>query len=188
MKSVLFVFVFICITAYAQDKTTERRSTKDSTGKVVVTESEIISRTEDITPRNCMIVINPLKFFLFYNISFYMKINQTITAGLGVQTPTISELSGFGLNGEVRIYPKSKGLRGFYFAPNFSVNSLNNNSSETETISSIGILIGWQWFPGDDFAMGLGIGIDHYFGTNGNGYNNINGNMPAVRFDIGYAW
>jgi hypothetical protein len=187
MKLALIIIVFFCVASFAQDKTTEKRSTKDSTGKVVVTESEIISKTEDITPRNFMIIINPLKFFLFYNISFYMKVNPTLTVGLGVQTPTLSGLSGFGLNGEVRIYPKGKGLRGFYVAPNFSVNSLTAGNS-TETITSIGILLGWQWFPGDDFALGLGIGIDHYAGSNESGYSNVDGNAPALRFDIGYTW
>jgi hypothetical protein len=56
------------------------------------------------------------------------------------------------------------------------------------TLTTIGILLGWQWFPGDDFALGLGIGIDHYAGSNESGYSNIEGNAPALRFDIGYTW
>lgn len=188
MKLVFLIVIFFCVTTFAQDKTIEKRSTKDSTGKVIVTESEIISKTEDITPRNYMIIINPLKFFLFYNVSFYMKINQTIALGLGAQSPTISGLNGFGVNGEVRIYTKGKSLRGFYIAPNFSVNNLKTNYSTTATITSFGILLGWQWFPGDDFAMGLGIGIDHYTGSKGSGFSSVDGNAPALRFDIGYTW
>ena len=188
MKSVIFLVVFFSLAAFAQEKTIEHRSTKDSTGRIVVTDSEIISKSEDITPRSGMLIINPLKFFLFYNITFYAKINQSIAAGIGVQAPTISGLNGFGLNGEVRIYPKGKSLRGFYFAPNFSVNSLSSDNSATETITSVGMLIGWQWFPGDEFAMGLGIGVDYYSGSNSNGYSNVDGMAPALRFDIGFAW
>lgn len=188
MKSAILIVFFLCAAVFGQNKTIETRSTKDSTGKVTVTDSEIISKTEDITPRNFMLIINPLKFFLFYNVSFYMKVNQTIVAGLGIQTPTLSGLSGFGLNGEIRIHPKGKSLRGFYVAPNFSINSLSSGNSSTETITSLGVLIGWQWFPGDDFAMGLGIGIDHYSGSTESGFSNIDGNAPALRFDIGYAW
>jgi len=188
MKLVFLFVIVLCITVFAQEKTTEKRSTKDSTGKVVVTESEIISKTEDITPRNFIITINPLKFILFYNINFYVKVNQTIAVGLGVQAPTISGIDGFGLNGEARIYPRSKGLRGFYIAPNFSINRLESEHSKSATITSFGILLGWQWFPGDDFAMGLGIGIDHYSGSNESGYSSVDGNAPALRFDIGYAW
>ena len=55
----------------------------------------------------------------------------------------------------------------------------------------MGALIGWQWFPGDDFAIGLGIGADYYTGSvdeNGSDFGNYSGTVPAVRFDIGYAW
>jgi len=56
---------------------------------------------------------------------------------------------------------------------------------------SFGALVGWQWFPGDQFAIGLGIGVDYYIGAieedNGN-MERYNGTVPALRFDIGYAW
>jgi hypothetical protein len=188
LKSTLLFVLFLGIGTFAQVKTVETRSTKDSTGKVVVTQSEIISKSEDITPRNFMITINPLKFLLFYNISFYMKVEKAIAIGIGIQTPTISGLSGFGFNGEMRLYPKAKSLRGFYVAPNFSVNSLKDNYSTKLTVTSLGVLLGWQWFPGDDFSMGLGIGIDHYFGSDNSGFSSVEGNAPALRFDIGFAW
>jgi hypothetical protein len=91
---------------------------------------------------------------------------------------------------EVRFYPSGKTLRGFYAAPNISYNRLSGENSDAAiSISSIGGLIGWQWFPGDDFAMGLGIGIDHYFASKDDGdFGKYDGNAPALRFDIGYAW
>ena len=53
----------------------------------------------------------------------------------------------------------------------------------------MGGLIGWQWFPGDQFAMGLGIGVDYYFFSGDDAdFSKINGTAPALRFDIGYAW
>jgi hypothetical protein len=85
------------------------------------------------------------------------------------------------------MHPRGKSLRGFYVAPNFSINSISSNES-TITISSIGLLLGWQWFPGDDFAMGVGIGIDNYWGSNDKVSFNRIGLAPALRFDIGYAW
>lgn len=168
-----------------QVKTKETRTTTDSTGKTVVTSAEIISVSEDITPRSSMIVINPLKFFLFYNISYFTRVSESTAVGAGVQFPTLSGIDGFGINAETRIYPKGKTLRGFYVAPNISYNSFSKGGSTF----SIGVLLGWQWFPGDDFAMGLGIGIDRYFLSGGNGYlGDYEGTLPAVRFDIGYAW
>ncbi len=190
MKRVFILVVVLCGFAFAQNKTVEKRVTTDSTGAVTTTESVIISSTEDITPRENMIVINPLKFFLFYNLSYYAKVKNNLVVGGGFQLPTISGMSGFGINAELRFHPSKKAMRGFYIAPNFSFNNMSTSSNSNVSVFSIGILAGWQWFPGDEFAMGLGIGIDEYFaGDNkGSAFGDYNGAMPAVRFDIGYAW
>jgi len=153
----------------------------------------IISTTEDITPRNSMIIINPLKFLLFYNISYFHKISDHTVIGGGIQMPTISGIEGFGVNAEVRFHPSGKNLRGFYFAPNISYNNLSGDDEGDESVSitSVGGLIGWQWFLGDQFAMGLGIGVDYYFFSgddDDDDFSDINGTAPALRFDIGYAW
>jgi hypothetical protein len=56
----------------------------------------------------------------------------------------------------------------------------------------MGGLVGWQWFPGDQFAIGLGIGADYYFlsddNTGNDDFEDYSGMAPALRFDIGYAW
>ena len=110
--------------------------------------------------------------------------------GGGIQTPTIKGLDGFGFNAEVRLYPSGKTLRGFYVAPNISYNKLTTEDAETDPFS-MGVLVGWQWFPGDEFAIGLGIGVDYYSGSvredNGE-LEKYSGKIPALRFDIGYAW
>jgi hypothetical protein len=194
MKTLLFSLLIgsaILLTASAQDRTDERKWNIDpATGDTVYTEAVIISQTEDITPRNSMIVINPLKFLLFYNLSYFGKLNDRVAIGGGLQIPTISGLDGFGINAEVRFYPSGKNLKGFYFAPNVSYNNLSDNeSSGSVTISSIGGLVGWQWFPGEQFAIGLGIGVDYYFFSgDDNSFRDLNGTAPLLRFDIGYAW
>lgn len=194
MKFLLYsvlISTAVIISAFGQDRTEERKWTIDpETGDTIYTEAVTIARTEDITPRNSMIIINPLKFLLFYNISYYQKIGEKSAIGIGLQIPTISGISGIGINIENRLYPKGKNLRGFYFAPNVSYNNLSaKGSSSSVSIFSIGGLVGWQWFPGDEFALGLGIGIDYYFfsGTS-HVFNDYNGTAPALRFDIGYAW
>ncbi len=194
MKTFLLLMLVgsaILLTAFGQDSTSQRKWTiNPETGDTVYTEAVIISQTEDITPRNSMIIINPLKFLLFYNISYFHKINNGLALGIGVQTPTLSHVTGIGINAEVRLYPKGNNLKGFYFAPNVSYNNLSSEgSSSSVSISSIGGLLGWQWFPGEQFAIGLGIGIDYYFFSgNEDSYSKINGTAPALRFDIGYAW
>ena len=104
--------------------------------------------------------------------------------------PTLSGINGFGVNAEVRFYPSGKNLKGFYFAPNVSYNSLSTDGSDASvSISSIGGLVGWQWFPGEQFAIGLGIGVDYYFLSNDDAdLSDYNGSAPLLRFDIGYAW
>ena len=186
--TLLIGFAFFSI-GFGQERTDEKKWTIDpETGDTVYTEAVVISQTEDITPRNSMIIINPLKFLLFYNISYFHKLSEGAAISGGIQIPTVSGVSGFGVNAEARLYPNGKNLRGFYFAPNVSYNSLTSEENDV-TITSVGGLVGWQWFPGDQFAIGLGIGVDYYFFSgNNDDFNDFDGFAPALRFDIGYAW
>jgi len=187
----LLMSILILNTNFGQERTNEKKWTVDpANGDTIYTESVAISQTEDITPRVSMIVINPLKFLLFYNLSYFHKLNDGTAIGMGFQIPTISELNGFGVNVEARFYPKGKNLKGFYFAPNISYNYLSgDNSASSVSVTSVGGLIGWQWFPGEEFAMGLGIGVDYYFFSGkDDDFSRIDGTAPSLRFDIGYAW
>ena len=189
---IMTISLFIPV-SIAQVKTEETKTTVNvQTGDTVLTESVSIYTEEDITPRNQMIVVNPLKFLLFYNLSYFHKISDNMVFGGGFQIPTISGIDGFGINSEIRIYPKGKNLKGFYFAPNISYNHLTSGNADSSPFSA-GILLGWQWFPGAEFAMGLGIGVDYYFGSlsdnnSNDDWGSYDGAAPLLRFDIGYAW
>ena len=191
MKYLLIIFVITFQIVFAQTETKETRKTVSKTkGDTTETQSVAIATSEDITPRSNLIVINPLKFFLFYNLSYFHKFEEGTAVGIGFQIPTLPGIDGFGINAEVRIYPHGKNLRGFYLAPNLSYNHLTSGGASTDPFS-LGILIGWQWFPGEEFAIGLGIGVDHYWGSisdSRNDFGKYNGYVPAVRFDIGYGW
>jgi hypothetical protein len=197
--AVITAFILTSTHLFSQIKTEETKTTTDSTGKSVTTQSLIISKSEDITPINNVIVLNPLKFILYYNLSYYRKINNSLVLGGGLQIPTIKDIKGWGLNLEARLHPSAKGPRGFYVAPNFSYNSIsstyhdtyNTQSEQSVSSTSLGVLLGWQWFPGDEFAIGLGIGTDYYFLSTSDKYGlfgSYDGWIPALRFDIGYAW
>jgi len=191
LSLVLLIGLAIFASGFGQERTDEKKWTIDPvTGDTIYSEATIISQSEDITPRNSMIIINPLKFLLFYNISYFHKINDGLAIGGGIQMPTISGLNGFGVNAEARFYPKGKNLKGFYFAPNVSYNNLSSDGSDASvSITSVGGLVGWQWFPGEQFAMGLGIGVDYYFFSGDSDvYTKLDGTVPLLRFDIGYAW
>lgn len=191
----------------AQTKTEETRTVTDSSGNSSTTKVVILSKSRDITPLDHIITINPLKFFLFYNLSYYHRLSPIAVGGVGFQIPTLSGMKGFGINAEVRFHPSARAPRGFYLAPNVSYNSLSTDHTVTEwddqskkyvtkTIEAtasavtVGALLGWQWFPGDDFAIGLGIGVDYYLlsADNKDAFLSYDGVAPALRFDIGYAW
>ena len=176
---------------FTQTLTKEKKKSVEKTdGDTTITESVVISESQDITPRGQMIVVNPLKFLLFYNVSYFHTLSPSVTLGAGVQFPTPKDVNGYGLNAEIRFYPSGKSPKGFYVAPNVAYNKLWSSEAKTEPFS-VGMLVGWQWFPGSDFAMGLGIGADYYIGSFSNGrehLNSYNGWAPALRFDIGYGW
>ncbi|MCH6573878.1 MAG: hypothetical protein IH795_01545 [Bacteroidetes bacterium] len=69
MKSLSLFLLFILTVAFSalgQERTDETRITVNpETGDTTVTESIVVSITEDITPRSHIIIINPLKFLLF---------------------------------------------------------------------------------------------------------------------------
>lgn len=203
MKAVLstivaLFFVLGIATAQEETKTEETVTTTDSTGNTKTVTVVRVSKSEDIRVRTNAIIINPLKFFFFYNVGYMHALTPTIAVGGSLQTPSLPDgITGFGFNIESRIYPSGKHLRGFYFAPNISQNWLWSGGSDgTASAFSIGGLVGWQWFPGDDFAMGLGIGIDRFFlsedandsRTSVSPFGDYEGPVPALRFDIGYGW
>jgi hypothetical protein len=189
--SIITIVLLFLITVAAQVKTTEEKVSVDKdSGDTTRISSVSIATIEDVTPRNDLIVINPLKFLLFYNLSYFHKFSENVIVGGGFQAPTISGIEGIGINAEVRFYPKGNNMRGFYVAPNFSYNHLSADEVSSDPVS-LGVLVGWQWFPGDQFAMGLGIGVDHYFGSisdDDEDFGNYDGFAPALRFDIGFAW
>ncbi|MFQ5568307.1 MAG: hypothetical protein ACE5G0_01445 [Rhodothermales bacterium] len=173
-------------TALGQKRTVETRTPVDSTTSVIVSE------TEDITPRKHALMVNPLEFFLFYNLTYYHSISPSVAIGAGFRVPTIKALDGAGVHAEARFYPSKRSLKGFYIAPKASINRFTeDDGNDSVTASSLGIRAGWQWFVGRDFSIGFGLGIDHYVlsgSSDDDDFDSVSGNVPALRFNIGYAW
>jgi hypothetical protein len=64
--TILIIILFFSLLIPAQTKTSEVKiSVDEKTGDTTYTSSVSLSKIEDITPRNDLIVINPLKFLLF---------------------------------------------------------------------------------------------------------------------------
>ena len=68
INTILIIILFFSVLIPAQTKTSEvKLSVDEKTGDTTYTSSVSLSKVEDITPRNDLIVVNPLKFLLFYN-------------------------------------------------------------------------------------------------------------------------
>jgi hypothetical protein len=199
----------------AQTEVEQHKISIDSaTGKRTVTTDTIIKTEQNISPYTDMININPLKFILAYNLSWVHKLSSNTAFGIGAEYEDfLNENPAWGILGEFRFYPSKKSLHGFYVAPNFSFTQTNNvyyfmydpasgitnSGTFTAQMLTLGVLLGWQWFPADDFSMGFAIGADDYIPLNqksGNNYEDFNllggmygkGTLPTLRFDLGYAW
>ena len=79
IMTVLFAILILASVSIGQIRTGEKKTeVNKTTGDTTYTESVIISVSEDITVRNSMLVVNPLKFFLFYNISYFHKVSESV--------------------------------------------------------------------------------------------------------------
>ena len=128
MKTLLIALLIggvMLSSSFGQERTDEKKWTVDpGTGDTLFTTSVIVSQSEDITPRSSMIVINPLKFLLFYNISYFYKLSDGAAIRGGIQIPTPSVIRGFDVNAEVRIYLKEIICTAFIWRRIFHITAL----------------------------------------------------------------
>ncbi len=166
--------------AAAQKRTIEKRTPVDSTTTIVETQ------TEDITPRHHLMIVDPLRFFVLYNAAYYQAVTPALALGAGLQVPAFDAIDGVIVTAEARFYVRKQALKGFYVAPNLWIDSVTEHD---DTRVELGVVAGWQWFTGRDFALGFGLGAA--FDLNGPGndtYGLYDGSRPIVRFNIGYAF
>jgi hypothetical protein len=207
LMAILFA---LTVAASAQTKRVESTTTEtmaDTAGGKVTTNSTVttVSTTEDITPRRHMISSDPFKFWVFYNMSYYHAITNNIVVGGGIQTPTAladREISGFGVNLEGRYYIGGKPFRGFHINPVLSVNSISyerydweaaGNERVHDTPITFGVLMGWHWYPWDEFGTQIAFGADYNISPTseenllGMG-SHKKGIIPTAHFTVGYSW
>jgi hypothetical protein len=206
---VLCVALAFAIPAFAQTETVEKRVEIDSaTGERHVYYVTAEGKSEDITPYTDMININPLKFIYAYNISYMHKLSKVTSTGIGVEYGSFYTYPAWGISGEFRFFPGKKAMHGFYLAPNVSYKHSRRESyyysdgvgggyysDHTDQLLTIGMLLGWQWFPYENFPMGLSFGVDDYIPLNQDDRRSESilglygsGLAPALRFDLGFAW
>jgi len=135
-------------------------------------------------------MVNPLEFLLFYNFTYYHRIHEGLAIGAGFRVPTFEAIGGGGVHAEVRFYPSKRAFKGFYLAPKASANRLSVDDDRARA-KSVGFRAGWQWFPSRHFSIGFGLGMDYYILTgeeDGDDFSVYEDTVPAIRFNIGYAW
>jgi|GEM_PF-842204 len=194
----------------AQTKTTETETTESSSSSeggrtTTTTTTTRIAKSEDITPRENMILVDPVKFFTLYNMSYYRAVSPTVVVGGGIQSPTgLVDATGIGVIGDVAYYPTGKVFRGFHFGGGISYNNLTSTRSTysydptiqdytyvttKETVAPIAInaTIGWHWYPWDEFATEIGLGADlvtngypKEAGDRGSSFIGMEDNIPFV--------
>jgi hypothetical protein len=170
---------------------------------VTTTVTTTISETEDITPHNNMLSVSPVKYVLFYNLTYYRKISDMFVLGVGLSLPTFggkidneTKIGGFGANIEGRFYLNGNAPLGFYIAPNIYYNtiSITDGGEDKFLWTTVGVLFGFQFFPTKNFSVGCGVGFDYFMPSETNAgepitdANQFERAFPAIRFDFGYAW
>jgi hypothetical protein len=208
----LTLLVLTTGTIFAQEtkveETREVRAEKDSADAHVVT-THYSRTTEEVTPRREMLTINPIKFFVFYNLQYLRQVLPHVAVGAGFNLPTYHSIKGIGFNAEARWYPGSHALRGGYLAPTISANFLtvtdndysyivdggyyNDGIATKSNAIDLGLVLGWQWFWSDDFAIGIGLGFDYPVSVSPGArsipfVNTSDAAETVFRLDIGYGW
>lgn len=161
-------------------------------GDTTRTKTITIYTEEEIAPPQHMLYLDPFSFFINYNIGYMQMVSSKVAFGGALILPAAQDVSGMAIELEGRVYPGGKGLGGFYVAPRFTYSTLRIRPTNDVTVALAGF-VGWQWFPANDFGIGLGVGYERFFSRIDDGENNslfgVYGNgRPAIRFDIGYVW
>src|SRR5205085_5725477 len=122
-----------------------------------------------------MISINPLKFFLLYNINYSRVLTPWMVATLGIQAPTTlmdDQPGGVGLNLEMSFYLLGDAFEGVHITPNASFNTITYTpdgvdpelgATKTEKNVTAGLLVGWHWQPWKNVVTEYAIGADYNF-------------------------
>jgi hypothetical protein len=221
LSAIITALVLLASVASAQTETQEKRTTEtqiDTTADGAVKKVETVTAvavSRDITPRSNMIMVDPIRFYSLFNIGYQRAISPAFSLGGHVQVPTqFNDATGMAITAEGRYYPGGTIFRGFHLSGDFTYNSISREyqqydyetgTTTTTTISapsSIGMRLGWQMYPWDDFSMELALGADYNlsgpdpkkegiysaYGGDIPFMNTYRGLFPSFHFTVGYAW
>jgi hypothetical protein len=206
--------------ASAQTETQEKTTTEtriDSSNNGSVKKVELVTSvatSRDLTPRTNMVLIDPVRFYSYFNASYQRAVSPVFSVGGSVMVPTqFTDASGAAITAEGRYYPGGAMFKGFHLGGNFTYSGIKHEYQQydydkgtsstvsTDVPSSIGMNIGWQMYPWSDFVFDFAIGADYnlsgpdprenrgyYGGSDLPFMNSYQGFFPTIHFGVGYAW
>lgn len=159
---------------------------------------------KEVSTDKNVLKVNTLSLFLgtgsiFYEHGFSEKISGQLGVGYLGYKAGGTKFSGLFLTPEVRFYPKSNAIDGFYLAPYVRYQNLSLTVADGKgSMSSMGggLAFGRQWITNSGFTMDLFFG-GHYSSakfkaeTAGEEAFNLNafkGFKPRIGFALGFAF
>ncbi len=131
----------------------------------------------------------------FIDVSFYHAL--TGSDALGVLGGLIyypfghESVTGWAAALAYRFYPGRRALWRFYVSPMVGYQSASINPDTSASGPMAAAVIGWQWFPEGNLAVGMGFGTRYAFGGSDSPSAEIRktfGFRPVLVFDMGYSW
>ncbi|MEW5846988.1 MAG: DUF3575 domain-containing protein [Bacteroidota bacterium] len=154
-----------------------------------------------------VVKVNTLSLLVGTGSLFYeRKLSDNLSGQMGVGYLSYkiedSKFSGLILTPEVRFYPKSNAIDGFYLAPyfryqNFKLENTETNDKGTYANYGGGLAIGRQWITDSGFTMDLFFGghyskgsIETEEGATGDNFDvaKFEGFRIRIGFSIGFAF
>jgi len=136
----------------------------------------------------------PIQSVIFYNINATIQLDNSSGMMLGVLTPAVSSVSGYGILLEYRWYWQEQSLEKWFLSPRINYTNIKSAKDVSETYS-LGLLANYQFIANSGFALNLGFGLAYNTGpslqnselktSNGKRLSNT---TPIFRIELGWAF
>lgn len=133
----------------------------------------------------------------YLNLSYYRSFGEHHAAGayIGYLYHPVGDerITGYGYGLAYRYYPAGKALARFYYSPIIGLQQGEVVRQDRKPATGILVsgMFGWQWFPEERFAVGLGVGGRVILGGADEEDPVIRdafGASPIITLDLGYGW
>jgi hypothetical protein len=150
----------------------------------------------EVIPRNAVMVNLGGLALDYLNLSYYRAVdsNNAFGAYVGYLYHVVGneQIAGYGFGLSYRYYPAKRAISRFYYSPTIGIQfgDVVNGARDRITGVLVSAMVGWQWFPEEVFAVGLGFGGRMIFGEHSSDpvIGEAFGASPVITLDLGYAW